>query len=252
MSGDLRHVIRQLRAHPAYTVVTVSTLALGIGLNAAIFSVVSAVLLEPLPYPHPADLVLLRVQNPNGQLGDASLQDYEDWQRDTRTFVSMGAYVVRGGNLGGGAEPPRGVLRVVTDGYFETMRIPLIKGRTLRSADHANALPVVLVSAGLARGAWPGQSAIGQRLSIGASPAYEVVGVVGDVKPARPDGDDQATAYFSFEQAPWGHHGDWGMDMVDLPTYAGAAMLVIVVSLATSAVPVVRALAISPMEALRS
>jgi predicted permease len=813
MSGDLRHVIRQLRAHPAYTVLTVSTLALGIGLNAAIFSVVSAVLLEPLPYPHPDDLVLLRVQNPNGQLGDASLQDYKDWRRDTRTFVSMGAYVVRGGNLGGGAEPvkiqhalvtpsllttlgvapaagrllaaeenepggdavalisdslwrgafgqrpdiigasvdlndatlrivgvmpphfrfpdqtvalwkpfgmkpddggtrggrwvrvvarmtthvsledasssfngiveelgrrhpetnarlagrvvplletivgparsallllsvavgvvlviacanvanllvartggrersdiairlalgasrwrvarlvvlesavlaaagavtglvvavwasrllpalsagslpradeaaldwrvlafsavlmcatgivtawlpaaiasrndparalrtttrsvsgrsrsrqalvivevglafiavvvagvvvrsfarasaidpgftpagvltfrmeppwrahperaasleefgrqhaadrlaaaafyrsvlervravpgvleaaainrrplsgswwgtafrlessagpqasaPRGALRVVTDGYFETMGIPLIEGRTLRSADHANALPVVLVSAGLARSAWPGQRAIGQRLSIGASPAYEVVGVVGEVKPARPDGDDQATAYFSFDQAPWGHHGDWGMDMViraagdelalaasvrqqvraaapnlpivglmrmsdafglgiadrrfnallfgafgtlslvlamiglggvlvmligerrqeigiraalgatrrdiispvlregltltasglllglagalltsraihsflfgipavDLPTYAGAAMLVIVVSLATSAVPVARALAISPMEALRS
>jgi hypothetical protein len=94
------------------------------------------------------------------------------------------------------------------------MRIPVLAGRALRPADHGNAPPVVLVSAGLARSAWPGRSAVGQRLAVGASRAYEVVGVVGDVKPARPDGQDQGTAYFSFEQAPWGHFGDWGMDLV--------------------------------------
>jgi predicted permease len=112
------------------------------------------------------------------------------------------------------ASPPRGLVRVVTAGYFEAMRIPVTAGRPLGSADHGSAPRVVLVSAGLARAAWPGQGAIGQRLSLGDSPAYEVVGVVGDVKPGRPDGSDQATAYFSFDQAPWGHFGDWGMDVV--------------------------------------
>ena len=112
------------------------------------------------------------------------------------------------------ASPPRGLVRVVTDGYFETMRIPVTAGRTLGSADHGSAPRVVLVSAGLARAGWPGRRAIGQRLALGDSPAYEVVGVVGDVKPGRPDGNDQATAYFSFDQAPWGHFGDWGMDLV--------------------------------------
>ena len=112
------------------------------------------------------------------------------------------------------ARPPRGLVRVVTPGYFETMRVPSKAGRTLRSSDDVRSAPVVVVSDALARAAWPGASAVGRRVWLNPEHPYEVVGVVGDVKPDRPDGDDEPVAYFSLAQAPWGHFGDWGMDIV--------------------------------------
>jgi predicted permease len=161
MSGDLRDVVRQLRAHPTYTVVTVVTLALGIGLNTAMFSLVSAVLLEPLPYPNPDELVLLRVQDSNGRLGDASLQDYEDWRRDTRAFVSMGAYAVRGGNLGGGAEPIKIQHALVTPSLLATVGVTPAAGRLFDAGENEPGRDAVaLISDSLWRGAFGGHAGI--------------------------------------------------------------------------------------------
>jgi predicted permease len=126
------------------------------------------------------------------------------WSTELSTDASAGSV----------ARPPRGLVRVVTPGYFETMRIPLKAGRTLRSSDDVRAAPVVVVSDALARAAWLGASAVGRRVWLNPEHPYEVVGVVGDVKQDRPDGDDEPVAYFSFAQAPWGHFGDWGMDIV--------------------------------------
>ena len=153
MSADLRDVIRQLRAHPTYTIVTVLTLALGIGVNSAIFSLVSAVLLEPLPYPHPDELVLLRVQNQNGRLGDASLQDYEDWRRETPAFASMGAYAVRGGNLGGGTEPVKIQHALVTPSLLITIGVLPAAGRLFAAEENEpGADAVAVISDSLWRG----------------------------------------------------------------------------------------------------
>src|SRR5688500_7852226 len=182
MSGDLRDVIRQLRAHPTYTVVTVFTLALGIGLNAAIFSLVSAVLLEPLPFADPDELVLLRVQNQAGRLGDASLQDYEDWRRDTRAFASMGAYVVRGGNLDvptTGAEPVKIQHALVTPSLLTTMGAAPAAGRLFANEENEpGADAVALISDRLWRGSFGGRPDI-----IGASvilngASLKIVGVM--------------------------------------------------------------------------
>jgi predicted permease len=126
------------------------------------------------------------------------------WGTEFRTDVPVGP----------AARSPRGLVRVVTGGYFEAMRVPVRSGRTIRATDDAHAVRVVVVSEALARQAWPDAGAIGRRLSLPGGSMYEVVGVVGDVKPGRPDGDDEPVAYFSFAQAPWGHFGDWGMDIV--------------------------------------
>src|SRR5229473_8587624 len=86
---DLRYAARMLSKNPGFTLIAVLTLALGIGANTALFSVVNGVLLNPLPYPHPEQLVELRESKPNFATGSISYPNFLDWQKDNRTFASM-------------------------------------------------------------------------------------------------------------------------------------------------------------------
>jgi len=92
---DLRYAARMLGRNPGFTAAAVLVLALGIGANTALFSVVNGVLLRPLPYPQPEQLVTLRESKPNFATGSISLPHFLDWQKDNRTFASMAA--MRGG-----------------------------------------------------------------------------------------------------------------------------------------------------------
>src|SRR5687767_15493350 len=90
-----RHRLRALRAPPGYTCVTVLTLAIGIGGNAAIFGAVNAVLLRPLPYPEPDQLMRVyktNITQPNRVGGTVSPPDFTDWRHDNTTFSEMGAF----------------------------------------------------------------------------------------------------------------------------------------------------------------
>src|SRR6185437_13636071 len=89
---DLRYAIRMLVKSPGFTAIAVLTLALGIGANTALFSVVNGVLLSPLPYPQPNQLVALYSRTTQFSESSISYPNFLDWQRDNRSFASLGAY----------------------------------------------------------------------------------------------------------------------------------------------------------------
>src|SRR5258708_14385221 len=89
---DLRYAVRQFRKVPGVAAVVIITIALGIGANTALFSVVNAVLLNPLPYPHPEQLVALRQSKANFEFGTIPYLTFRDWQNSNRTFTSMAGW----------------------------------------------------------------------------------------------------------------------------------------------------------------
>src|SRR5437763_15068888 len=107
MLPDLRHALRNLLRSPGFAIVTVLTLALGIGANTAIFSVVNAVILRPLGYPHAEQLMYISSQFP--QMGYdqfwISLPEYFEFKESTRAFASVGAFAAGNANLSGGGRP---------------------------------------------------------------------------------------------------------------------------------------------------
>ena len=86
---DLRYAIRQFVKTPGLTAIVVITIALGVGANTALFSVVNAVLLNPLPYPQPDQLVTLHESKPNFEHGSVSFPNFRDWRKDNHTFSAM-------------------------------------------------------------------------------------------------------------------------------------------------------------------
>src|SRR5580704_15489546 len=98
LAQDVRYALRQLRKSPGFTTVTVLTLALGIGANTAVFSVVNGVLLNPLPFHDASRVVSMFEATPNFPKGSISYPNFLDWQRDNRSFEAMAAYRSTDGN----------------------------------------------------------------------------------------------------------------------------------------------------------
>src|ERR1700758_5846170 len=96
---DVRYALRQLGKNRGFTIVAVVTLALGIGANTAIFSVVSGVLLNPLPFPRADRIVSMFQDKPNFPRGSISYPNFLDWQRDNRSFETLAAYRGASGNI---------------------------------------------------------------------------------------------------------------------------------------------------------
>src|SRR5215211_3949634 len=94
---DVRYGARMLLKNPGFTAVVVLTLALGIGANAALFSVVNGVLLNPLPFPQPDELITLHQSKPNFSMGAIPYPNFRDWQRENQTFSAMA--ISRGGGF---------------------------------------------------------------------------------------------------------------------------------------------------------
>jgi predicted permease len=144
---DVRFGVRTLRKNPGFALVAVLTLALGIGANTAIFSVVESVVLAPLPYPQPDRLVVVTENRPNLKHMDISYPDFQDWQRSTRSFAQMAALDWRDYDLTGpgAAEHLNGM--EVSSGFLATLGVKPVLGRDFSpSEDHPHAAPAVIIS----------------------------------------------------------------------------------------------------------
>jgi predicted permease len=163
---DLRYGFRVLAKSPAFSLIAILTLALGIGANTAIFSVVNGVLLNPLPFRQPEQLVSLFQKIKNFDNGSISYPNFKDWQRMNTTFAGMAAYRSVGFNLSGNGEPERLRGEMISAGFFEILGVNAILGRTFTvDEDHIGANPTVMITEGLWQRKFGGRKdIIGQRM----------------------------------------------------------------------------------------
>jgi predicted permease len=147
---DLRYGIRQLRKSPGFAAVAIITLALGIGVNTIIFSVVNGVLLSPLPFTAPDQLVTLHENKPNFEGGSLSYPNFRGWQKDNHTFSSMAIARLYGFSLTRAGEPEQINGELVSSDFFPTLGVNPVLGRSFAAGeDEVGAEPVAMISAGL-------------------------------------------------------------------------------------------------------
>ncbi len=180
---DLRYAIRTWRRNPGFVIVAIVTLALGIGANSTIFSVVNATLLRPLSFPDADRLMTVwkaRIQDPT-DINIISMPNYKEWRQRSRSFASLAIFdsAGRGYNLTGIAEPEQVSGVRVTASFFDVLGVPPLLGRTFRPAEEEPGTnPVVVLSYGLWMRNYGGdRSIIGKPIQIDGVP-YTVVGVM--------------------------------------------------------------------------
>jgi predicted permease len=166
LGQDIRFGLRLMRQTPGLTLIAVLSLAIGIGANTAIFSVVNAVVLNPLPYSEPDKLVSLFQDRHNFHQASISFPNFLDWQRMNRSFTALAAYRNTGYNLFSRDEPERVHGEMISAGFFEILGVNPLIGRTFTAAeDQLGANPTAMISERLWRrkfGADP--NIIGQRI----------------------------------------------------------------------------------------
>src|SRR5258708_2736886 len=146
---DALYAIRTFRKSPGFAAIAVITLALGIGANTALFSVVNGVLLNPLPYPHSEQLLAVYAKTPGVDRGPAVYLNFLDWQRDARSFSSMAIYRNQDYNLTGTTEAQRLSGYMISADFFPTLGVKPILGRPFGSDDdRVGAAPAVIIGGG--------------------------------------------------------------------------------------------------------
>ena len=175
MLEDVRYAARGLRKNPGFTAIAALTLGLGIGATTAIFSVVSGVLLRPLPFTDPDRLVQVNETEPRFGAGSVSYPDLNDFRKRSTSFDVMIAYVPGRRNLVGITEPERIVTVAAERGLFRLLGVEPVAGRTFRDDDPPN---VAVVSAGFGKrhfGRDP--SVIGRKITLDGE-SFTVIGVM--------------------------------------------------------------------------
>ena len=181
---QFRHAARSLRKRPALTIVALATLALGIGANTAIFSIINVVLLKPLPFKEPDRLVMAWSTAPNQGLveGFSSYPDFKDWRDQSKAFEGLAAFwTFPNGdvNLTGGSDPQRATVARITPGFFEVLGVAPLHGRTFQEEEsivgnHRRAI----LSYGLWRDAFGSDTGlVGKSVQVNGFP-YTVVGIM--------------------------------------------------------------------------
>ena len=197
--NDVKHALHFFIKSPGFTIAAVSALALGIGANTAIFTVVNAVLLKPLGYPNADRIVEIELSGPNGTGPGASIPKFHEYERQTSIFKDVAAYDFEGPGFnitGGRPELVHGIH--VSEGYFRVFGAPVLLGRTFtKQEDAPNGGNVVVLSYGLWERRFGGdKNVVGKTLSLGNQP-YTIIGVLG--RDFRSDPEAELYVPFQFE-----------------------------------------------------
>jgi putative ABC transport system permease protein len=176
---DLRYAVRMLLKGRVVTLIAILALMLGIGANTAIFSVINAVLLKPLPYPYPERLVRVYEKSLQFEQMSVSYPNFLDWQREAKAFERMAVFRQQNFNITGGQEPERVSGRLVSAGFFSTLGVRPALGRDLRMEDDwPGAGPVAVLSHAFWQRRFGGDpNIIDKTLTINGK-AYTVIGVL--------------------------------------------------------------------------
>jgi predicted permease len=178
---DLRYATRTLTRTPGFATIAILVMALGIGANVALFTVVRSVLLNPLPFPAPNQLVALYAKADTGTGGSVAASDFYDWQSESRSFEQMAIWRWTGYNMAGDRSELPEFLQAVTCSWnlFSTLGIEPALGRAFVSTDDADAAtPTVILSWSLFKRRFNADSSIiGKTIRLNANP-YTVVGVL--------------------------------------------------------------------------
>jgi len=179
---DIRYGARNLGRTPGFTAVAVLTLALGIGANTAIFSVIENVLLKPLPYPDPENLVeIWNTYPPQIPKAGISPGDYADWNERATSFSEMGAYgnTTKGTNLTGEGEPQRVLVGYASSDLFPMLGARVVAGRSfIPEENRAGGAPIVILGYRLWHSRFGGDAAIVGRAVTLDNKRYTVVGIL--------------------------------------------------------------------------
>lgn len=178
---DVQYGLRQLRNSPVFTLTAVLTLGLGIGVNAAMFSVVDQVLLRAMPFPRANEVVQMASRNESGSFAPTSMPDIRDWRARSHSFRQIGFYTEQVPTLGG-TENPKLVAQVVSSAnLFELLEARPMLGRTFFAADsEPGRSNVVILTSSIWRDLYHGDRGIvGRSIPVNGTP-YTVIGVMPD------------------------------------------------------------------------
>jgi predicted permease len=176
---DLRFAVRMLRQAPMFAAIAILTLALGIGANTALFSVVNGVLLNPLAYPKPGQLVAIYGKTPGIEHAPINYPNFQDWQRETKTFSSMAMYRNQDYTFTGTGEGERVRGYMISADFFSTLGVAPVLGRTFRiEDDQPGAAPVVILGGGFWKRKFGASLEIAGKTMTLNGTSYTIVGVI--------------------------------------------------------------------------
>jgi len=182
ISRDIRFAVRSLMKSPGFTVIAILVIAVGIGANTAVFSVINTVLLKPITYPDPPSLVHLMNTGDQGSFPGANVPKFNIWRQQTGIFQQVAAYDTGGAglNLTGNDQPEQVQGVHVSADYFSILGAPVIAGRTFTAAeDSPHGGNVVVLGYGLWKRRFGGnRDIVGNNIQLNGQP-YQVVGVIG-------------------------------------------------------------------------
>src|SRR5256885_16535368 len=179
MFSDLRYALRQLLKSPGFTFVAIATLALGIGANTAVFSVVDAVLLRALPYHNVERLIQLWTTTPNGSRDAVSISEFEELRDQMRSVEDLAAFQSQSVNLTGGERPDRIRGAFVSANFFDAFHLAPIAGRVLaKGEDQPGAAKIAVVSEKIWRERLNARSDLAAKKLLLNGAAYSVIGAL--------------------------------------------------------------------------